>query len=196
MSDQAIAIVIVPAYRAEATLPGGVHTLLAPTCPSWQVIVASDHGVDYRATLKRVGIRDDRLQQASRDAGGSGEAAGGTAACGATLCNLDADDEFRVDRREPLAPLALAQAPENAERGHGAIRHLLESGAPRLSKEWRAAAHAEFTANRCVNRPYRQRIRGGRCASLEDLLNMAQNGRPPWADAELTGLSEEPARAA
>ena len=60
----------------------------------------------------------------------------------------------------------------------------------------RAAAHAEFTGNRGVNQLFRHYMLSGRCASLEDFLDMTQNGRAPWVEAELAYLSEEPARAA
>jgi succinoglycan biosynthesis protein ExoO len=298
MSDQPVVSVIIPAYRAEATMPGAVRSLLGQTCPSWQAIVASDDGVDYLAVLERAGICDGRLRQVSTGAYGSGEGNARNAALasarGAILCNLDADDEFRADRLEQLTPLALAhgaavdntgvhrpggrlykrpfpgaraitemtadgilkpriplfpvfrrelagdgwttvafaadvlfnlellcvapsmmvhpeslylyfkhdgsitQAPDTAqtaERGYAAILHLLESGALRLRKGVRAAAHAEFTANRRLNRLFRHCMQSGRCASLEDFLDMTQNGRAPWAEAELARLSGEPARA-
>jgi succinoglycan biosynthesis protein ExoO len=299
MSDQPVVSVIIPAYRAEATLPGAVRSLLAQTHPWWQAIVASDDGVDYLAVLERAGICDERLQQVSTGACGSGEGnvrnVALASARGAILCDLDADDEFRATRLEQLAPLALAygaavdntgvhrpggglykrpfpdtraitrltadailtvripffavfrrelagdgwtmvpfaadvlfnlkllcaaplmvvhpaslyvylkrdgsitQAPdtaEAAERGYAAILDLLESRALRPGKDVRAAAHAEFTANRRVNRLFRHYLPRGRCASLEDFLDLTQNGRAPWVEAERAHLSEEPARAA
>jgi glycosyltransferase involved in cell wall biosynthesis len=299
MSIEPLVSVIIPAYRAEATLPAAVRSLLGQTWPSWQAIVASDDGLDYLAVLARVGIRDDRLQQVSTGACGSGEGnarnAALVAARGAILCNLDADDQFRSDRLEQLAPLALVhgatvdntgvhrpdgrmykrpfsaaravvpitadgilrpripffpvfrrelvgdgwttvafaadvlfnlellcaapammlhpaslylsfkrdgsitQAPDTAdtaERGYVAIIRLLESGALRLSEGVRAAAHAEFTANRRLNRLFRQYFQSGRCATLEDFLDMTENGRASWVEAELARLFEEPCRAA
>jgi succinoglycan biosynthesis protein ExoO len=89
-----------------------VRSLVAQTYPSWQAIVASDDGVDYLAVLERAGICDDRLQQMSTGACRSGQGNARDVALasarGAILCNLDADDEFRADRLELLAPLALA----------------------------------------------------------------------------------------
>jgi glycosyltransferase involved in cell wall biosynthesis len=112
MSEQPVVSVIIPAYRAEVTLPAAVRSLVAQTCPWWQAIVASDDGVDYLAVLERAGICDDRLQQVSTDACCSGEGKARNmalaTASGAILCNLDADDEFRADRLEQLVPLALA----------------------------------------------------------------------------------------
>jgi glycosyltransferase involved in cell wall biosynthesis len=299
MSIEPLVSVIIPACRAEATLPAAVRSLLGQTWPSWQAIVASDDGVDYLAVLARAGIRDDRLQQVSTGACGSGEGNARNAALvlarGAILCNLDADDQFRSDRLEHLAPLALVhgatvdntgvhrpggdlykrpfptahavvpitadgilcpripffpvfrrelvgdgwttvafaadvlfnlellcaapammlhpdslylyfkrdgsitQAPDTAdaaERGYVAIIRLLESGALRLSEEVRAAAHTEFTANRRLNRLFRQYFQSGRCATLEDFLDLTENGRAPWVEAALTRLFEEPYRAA
>jgi succinoglycan biosynthesis protein ExoO len=299
MSTEPLVSVIIPAYRAEATLPAAIHSLLAQTCPSWQAIIASDDGVDYLAVLARAGIRDERLQQFSTGACGSGEGNARNAALvtapGAILCNLDADDQFRADRLGELAPLALAhgatvdntgvhgpggdlykrpfpaahgvgpitangilrpripffpvfrrelagngwttvafaadvlfnlellcaarsmvlhpeslylyfkrdgsitQAPDTpdvAERGYGAIIRLLESGALRLRDEVRAAAHAEFTANRRLNRLFRLYLLSGRCATLEEFLDMTENGRAPWVEAELAHLLEESCRAA
>jgi succinoglycan biosynthesis protein ExoO len=299
MPTEPLVSVIIPAYRAEATLPAAIRSLLAQTYPSWQAIVAWDDGIDYLAVLERAGIRDDRLQQVSTGVCGSGEGNARNAALasarGSILCNLDADDQFRADRLEQLAPLALAhgaavdntgvhrpdgrlykrpfpaaravmpvtadgmlrpripffpvfrrelagdgwttvafaadvlfnlellcaapsmvvhpeplylyfkrdgsitQAPDTAdaaERGYGAIIRLLESGALRLSKEVRAAALAEFTANRRLNRLFRQYLESGRCASLEDFLDLTGNGRARWVEAELARLLEEPPRAA
>ena len=299
MSDPPLVSVIVPAYRAETTLPGAVRSVLAQTCSSWQAIIASDDGFDYLVVLQRAGICDDRLYQVFTGNGGSGEGNARNAALasarGTILCNLDADDEFRPDRLEQLVPLALAhggavdntgvhrlgggfykqafpdartltpltfdgilkpriplfpvfrrefagdgwttvpfaadvlfnlellcaapsivvhpeslylyckrngsitQAPdtaETAERGYSAILDLLERGALRLSTEARAAAHAEFTANRRLNRLFRHYMLSGRCASLEEFLDMAENGRAPWVEVGLAELSEEPASAA
>ena len=85
---------------------------------------------------------------------------------------------------------------DTAERGYVAIIRLLESDALRLSEEVRAAAHAEFTANRRLNRLFRQYFQSGRCATLEDFLDLTENGRAPWVEAELARLFEEPCRAA
>ena len=111
MASEPLISVLIPAYRAEATLPGAVRSLLAQTCTSWQAIVASDDGVDYLAVLERAGLRDGRLEQVFTGAYGSGEGnarnAALAAARGEILCNLDADDAFRADRLEKLVPLAL-----------------------------------------------------------------------------------------
>jgi succinoglycan biosynthesis protein ExoO len=94
---------------------------------------------------------------------------------------------------------SITQAPDafdTAERGYAAILRLLEQGALRLSDEVRAAAHAEFTANRRLNRLFRRYMQDGRCADLEAFLELTENGRAAWVEAELARLSEDQARAA
>ena len=299
MSNEPLVSVIIPAFRAEATLPGAIRSLLAQTWASWEAIVASDDRMDYLALLADRGVRDHRLAQVFTGACGSGEGNARNAALsqarGPVLCNLDADDAFRPDRLEKLAPLALAhgaavdntgvhglgrrsykrpfpgafevapitaegilgpripffpvfrrelagdgwtrvafaadvlfnlellcaapsmvvhpeslylyfkragsitEAPdafEAAERGYAEILRLLEAGALRLSAEVRAAAHAEFTANRRLNRLFGRYMASGRCASLEGFLDLTENGRAPWVRDELARLDAEPARAA
>jgi glycosyltransferase involved in cell wall biosynthesis len=299
MSNEPLVSVIIPAFRAEATLPGAIRSLLAQTWTSWEAIVASDDRIDYLALLADRGVRDHRLAQVFTGACGSGEGNARNAALsqarGPVLCNLDADDAFRPDRLEKLAPLALAhgaavdntgvhglgrrshkrpfpgafevapitaegilgpripffpvfrrelagdgwtrvafaadvlfnlellcaapsmvvhpeslylyfkragsitEAPdafEAAERGYAEILRLLEAGALRLSAEVRAAAHAEFTANRRLNRLFGRYMASGRCASLEGFLDLTENGRAPWVRDELARLDAEPARAA
>jgi glycosyltransferase involved in cell wall biosynthesis len=299
MSTQPLVSVIIPAFRAEATLPGAIRSLLAQTWRSWQAIVASDDGVDYLGLLADRGVRDHRLAQVFTGACGSGEGNARNAALplarGQVLCNLDADDAFRLDRLEKLAPLAaghgaavdntgvhgperrrykrpfpeacevapitaegilrpripffpvfrrelvgdgwtrvafaadvlfnlellcvapsmvvhpeslylyfkragsITEAPdafETAERGYADILRLLDAGALRLSAEVRTAAHAEFTANRRLNRLFGCYMTSGRCASLEGFLDMTENGRASWVRDELARLDADPARAA
>ena len=96
---------------------------------------------------------------------------------------------------EPRVSVILpAHAPDRAmqaERGYVAILLLLERGALRLSNEVCAAAQA-FTANRHLNRRFRHYARSGPCASLEQFLDVTENGRPPWAEAKMARLIAEP----
>lgn len=299
MSTRPLVSVIIPAFRAEATLPGAARSLLAQTYSRWEAIVASDDGVDYLALLGGAGISDPRFRQVFTGACATGEGHARNVALslarGEIVANLDADDSFRADRLEQLVPLALTcgaavdntgvhgedgrlykrpfpeasvvepitaegilgpriplfpvflrellsagwttvafaadvlfnlellcvapamvvhpeslyryfkrpgsitQAPETcdtAERGYAEILRLLEAGALRLSDEVRAAAHAEFSANRRLNQLFRRYMESGRCASLEAFLDLTANGRAPWVEEELARLSEDPARAA
>ncbi|MFO1057516.1 MAG: glycosyltransferase family 2 protein [Dongiaceae bacterium] len=102
--------VIVPAWRAEATLARAVRSLLAQTLAGWEAIIVADDDVDYRALLAAQGIADDRLRFVRSRAPGSGAAAarnaGLAAAAGRLLTPLDADDLFDAARLARLAPLA------------------------------------------------------------------------------------------
>jgi succinoglycan biosynthesis protein ExoO len=299
MSMRPLVSVIIPAFRAEATLPDAARSLLAQSYTRWEAIVASDDGVDYLTLLHAAGVRDPRFRQVSTGAWASGEGNARNAALalarGEVVANLDADDAFARDRLAKLVPLALGhgaavdntgvhgadrrlykrpfpeasevepmtaagilgpripffpvfrrallghgwttvafaadvlfnlellcvapsmvvhpeslyryfkragsitQAPDafhTAERGYAAILRLLEQGALRLSDEVRAAAHAEFAANRRLNRLFRRYLQDGRCADLEAFLDLTENGRAPWVEAELVRLSEDQARAA
>jgi succinoglycan biosynthesis protein ExoO len=53
MSTKPLVSAIIPAFRAEATLPGAARSLLAQTYSRWEAILASDDGVDYLALLGR-----------------------------------------------------------------------------------------------------------------------------------------------
>jgi glycosyltransferase involved in cell wall biosynthesis len=98
--------------------------------------------------------------------------------------------------KRPGSITQASDAYEAAERGYAEILRLLEAGGLRLSDEVRAAAHAEFSANRRLNRLFRRYMESGRCASLEAFLDLTANGRAPWVEDELARLGEDPARAA
>ncbi|MFC4349988.1 glycosyltransferase family 2 protein [Fodinicurvata halophila] len=99
--------IILPAYRAEATLARAVTSVRAQTFQDWEVIIASDDGVDYLAGL---GESDPRIRQVFTGGCGSGDGparnAALAAAQGAFLACLDADDAFAPRRLETLLPLA------------------------------------------------------------------------------------------
>ena len=73
MSHEPLVSVTVPGYRAGANLPRSVRSSLAQIYASRQAIVVPEDGVDHLVVLKRAGIYDDRLQQASTGAYGSCE---------------------------------------------------------------------------------------------------------------------------
>lgn len=104
--------VIVPAYRAEATIARAVASVLAQNLADLEVVIASDDGVDYLAVLAAAGLRDARLRQVTTGGVGTGEGRARNAAVavarGALIANLDADDAFAPERLAVLAPLALA----------------------------------------------------------------------------------------
>lgn len=104
--------VIIPTWRAEATLARAVRSLLAQTLADWEAVIVADDGADYRALLAAQGIADDRLRFVPSRSHGSGAAAarnaGLAAAAGRLVTPLDADDVFDATRLARLAPLAEA----------------------------------------------------------------------------------------
>lgn len=77
-----------------------------------------------------------------------------------------------------------AKSAEVAEAGYRLILQKLEEGEFDLDPDVRRAAHAEFTANRRVNRVFARWLREGRCSSMEDFLDQTERGRAPWLLAE------------
>lgn len=100
--------VIIPAFRAQATLARAVASALVPEC--LEIVVVSDDGQDYAAPLARAGIRDPRLRHASTGTVGAGPARarnlGHGLARGPLIAWLDADDAFLPGRLARLAPIA------------------------------------------------------------------------------------------
>lgn len=103
--------VIIPAYRAEATIGRAVRSLLAQTRTDWEAIVVADDGADYRSVLAAEGLADSRLRftDTGRTGGGAPAARNtGLRVAGLPLvAPLDADDLWAPDRLAALAPLAL-----------------------------------------------------------------------------------------
>ena len=103
--------IVIPAYRAEATLATAVRSVLAQTLADWECIVVSDDGVDYGAVLESQSISDSRFRQVSTGRIASGCHAArnrGLVECrGEIVCALDADDVWLPRRLEVLAPQAL-----------------------------------------------------------------------------------------
>ncbi|HYH36670.1 MAG TPA: glycosyltransferase family 2 protein [Azospirillum sp.] len=105
--------VIVPAYRAEATIGRAVRSLLAQTHADWEAVIVADDGADYRALLAAEGLADPRLRFAATGRPGSGAPAtrnvGLRAASRPLVAPLDSDDLWAPGRLAVLAPLALAR---------------------------------------------------------------------------------------
>ncbi|MGM0559990.1 MAG: glycosyltransferase family 2 protein [Pseudomonadota bacterium] len=105
--------ILLPAYRAEATIQRALDSLRQQTFTDWEAIIASDDGVDY---LNRLPDSDSRIRQVHTGGHGSGDGPARNAAlwasCGEFLACLDADDAFAPTRLERLLPLA---------RMHGAV---------------------------------------------------------------------------
>ena len=104
--------VIIPAWRAAATIGRAVRSLLAQSVEDWEAVIVADDGADYVALLADEGLSDPRLRFCSsgREAAGAPAARniGLAAARGQLVTPLDADDLFAPERLGRLAPLALA----------------------------------------------------------------------------------------
>jgi glycosyltransferase involved in cell wall biosynthesis len=110
---EAISIVL-PAFRAEATIAGAVESVLAQSVADWQVLIVADDGTDYETVLGRAGIRDSRLKFLS--SGGVGTGASNARNAGLARIEtryaalLDADDRLKPQKLERLLG-ALADYP-------------------------------------------------------------------------------------
>jgi glycosyltransferase involved in cell wall biosynthesis len=103
--------VIIPAYRAQATLGRAVRSALSQSWADLEVIVVSDDQFDYSTLLTADGIKDERLRYIStgRTASGCHNARniGLGAARGNFIASLDADDLHLPTRLSLLLPLAV-----------------------------------------------------------------------------------------
>lgn len=113
--------VIMPAFRAEATIGPAVRSVLAQTYADWRLIIIADDGKDYQAYLAGLGLVDDRF--VFLDSGGTARGVGHTRNKGleAVTSNyvalLDADDCFKPEK---LAQSVAALA------SHGLVSSALE----------------------------------------------------------------------
>jgi glycosyltransferase involved in cell wall biosynthesis len=102
--------VVIPAFRAQATIARAVCSVLIQTIADWEAIIVADDGVDYAGILHRVGIEDGRVRFASTGSVGSGchnaRNVGLAAARGDFIVPLDADDLFLPSRLASLLPIA------------------------------------------------------------------------------------------
>jgi glycosyltransferase involved in cell wall biosynthesis len=104
--------IIIPSYRAQATLARAVRSALAQTWGDLEVVVVSDDGFDYRALLLQDNIDDARLRFTSTGRIGSGchnaRNVGLLEARGEFIAALDADDIHLPTRLAGLLPIAIA----------------------------------------------------------------------------------------
>ena len=111
MADRLDVSIVMPAFRAEHTIVSAVRSVLAQSVDTWELIIVSDDGVDYQALLGDAGIADPRLRffESGRIGGGSPPArnVGLDAVRYDLVAILDADDRFKPQKLEAMAPLAL-----------------------------------------------------------------------------------------
>lgn len=99
--------VVMPAFRAGATVAASVSSLLAQEHRAWELLLVADDGADYEAVLGRAGIADPRIRHLSTGRVGSGSSAarneGLDAARTHWVAMLDADDRFAPGKLAALA---------------------------------------------------------------------------------------------
>jgi len=94
--------IIMPAYKAEATLAGAVQSLMMQSFSNWQLLLIADDGADYESVLGALGLADRRIRYLS--SGGVGTGASATRNAGLAACEtrfaalLDADDRMASDK--------------------------------------------------------------------------------------------------
>lgn len=132
--------VIIPAWRAEATIARAVRSLLDQTVADWEAVVAADDDRDYGAVLGGQGIADPRVRHVRtprpRTGAPGARNVAWAAAVGAAAAPLDADDTWLPRRLEMLLPIAEAQgaAADNVrvvdDRTGEVVGHLFPPDAP------------------------------------------------------------------
>ncbi len=101
--------IVVPAFRAEASLKRAVTSALVQTHRNWELIVVADDAADYEAVLGREGISDQRIRFLATGNVGSGSPParnlGLEAAQHRYAAILDADDAFFPEKLARCLPL-------------------------------------------------------------------------------------------
>lgn len=91
--------IVMPAYRAGASIDGAVASVFAQTHTDWLLLIVSDDGEDYEAILADKGLRDRRCRFLSSGGIGTGASRARNAGLEAVTTRyaavLDADDRFR-----------------------------------------------------------------------------------------------------
>ena len=78
-----------------------------------------------------------------------------------------------------------ANAFDTAQRGYHEILDLLNSSHLDLTPQIRQAAIEEFQQNLRLNQVFRRYMEQGQCQTLEEFLDMTDNGRAEWLRSEL-----------
>ena len=103
--------VLMPAYKAEATIKRAAKSVLKQDWPDLELVISSDDGEDYIGILLKQGLKDDRIRQVMTGGFGTGDwnarNAALKAAEGELVTLIDSDDEYASGRLSALAPLAM-----------------------------------------------------------------------------------------
>lgn len=102
--------VVVPAFRAEPFIERAARGIAEQTLHDWELVIASDDGVDYGALLRERGFGDPRIRCVFTGEVGAGPArarnTGLDAARADVVATLDADDRLLPHTLAVLTPLA------------------------------------------------------------------------------------------
>jgi succinoglycan biosynthesis protein ExoO len=108
--DLMLVSIVIPAYRAEATIARALASLLAQSMPAWEAIIVSDDGTDYAGHARTNGLMDARFRFVSSGGVRSGchrsRNVGLALARGDFVLHCDADDVSHPKRLECLLPVA------------------------------------------------------------------------------------------
>lgn len=94
--------IVMPAFRAQATIADAVQSVLAQTHTQWELIVVADDEADYRAILAARGLDDPRIRYLATGRTGSGSPPARNIGLDAARYRfsaiLDADDRFHPEK--------------------------------------------------------------------------------------------------
>ena len=97
---------MIPVYRAQATIPYAIKSVLEQTYQEWEIIIGCDDQTDYLFVAKR----DERISIVSTAGIGKGPGVARNVALdrarGEFIAILDADDRYHRCRLERLTPFA------------------------------------------------------------------------------------------
>ncbi|MFC0013134.1 glycosyltransferase family 2 protein [Devosia nitrariae] len=109
-----IVSIVMPAYKAEATIAAAVASIMAQTWPYWRLIIVSDDGTNYRPLLEEAGLLNPRIAFMESGALKAGASHARNVALETIdtryAAVLDADDRYKPQKLE-RAMAALADHP-------------------------------------------------------------------------------------
>jgi len=129
--------IVIPTYNRGNILPAAVRSVLAQSCPDFELIIVDDGSSDDTATVV-AGFADHRIRYMHQENGGGSKArnTGIKAAQGKYIAFLDADDTFLPDHLANALPvlesgnMTCTYTQVIVDRGHG-LSFLKPPRAPR-----------------------------------------------------------------
>lgn len=127
--------IAMPAYNAQSTISRAVDTVLAQTCPDWELVVVDDGSTDDTARLiEEYASRDPRIRvvrQQNKGCGGARDTAV-RHSNGTFIVRLDADDELEPNYLEAMAAFIEANPGYDIYSCNG--WHVYPDGSRRLAR--------------------------------------------------------------